>query len=42
MGDHATNIAETVHYVIDGRQIAESRPKGDTTTLATLKAAGDR
>jgi phosphate transport system protein len=42
MGDHATNIAETVHYVIDGRPIAESRPKGDTTTLATLKAASDR
>jgi len=42
MGDHATNIAETVHYVIDGRPIAESRPKGDTTTLAALKAAGDR
>jgi phosphate transport system protein len=42
MGDHATNIAETVHYVIDGRPIAETRPKGDTTTLATLKAAADR
>jgi phosphate transport system protein len=42
MGDHATNIAETVHYVIDGRPIAETRPKGDTTTLAALKAAGDR
>ncbi len=42
MGDHATNIAETVHYVIDGRPIAESRPKGDTTTLATLKSAADR
>ena len=42
MGDHATNIAETVHYVIDGRPIADQRPKGDTTTLATLKAAADR
>jgi phosphate transport system protein len=42
MGDHATNIAETVHYVIDGRPIADERPKGDTTTLATLKAAVDR
>ena len=42
MGDHATNIAETVHYVIDGRPIADPRPKGDTTTLATLKAAADR
>jgi phosphate transport system protein len=42
MGDHATNIAETVHYVIDGRPIVETRPKGDTTTLATLKAAAER
>ena len=36
MGDHATNIAETVHYMIEGRPIADQRPKGDTTTLATL------
>jgi len=42
MGDHATNIAETVHYVIDGRPITETRPKGDTTTLATQKAAAGR
>jgi phosphate transport system protein len=42
MGDHATNIAETVHYVIEGRPIADQRPKGDTTTLATLRTAGDR
>jgi phosphate transport system protein len=34
MGDHATNIAETVYYMIEGRPIAEQRPKGDTTTLA--------
>ena len=42
MGDHATNIAETVHYVIDGRPITETRPKGDTTTLATQIAAAGR
>jgi phosphate transport system protein len=42
MGDHATNIAETVHYVIEGRPITDQRPKGDTTTLATLRTAGDR
>ena len=36
MGDHATNIAETVHYMIEGRPITDQRPKGDTTTLATL------
>src|SRR5258708_34972157 len=41
MGDHATNIAETVHYVIEGRPIADQRPKGDTTTIAAL-VSGDR
>jgi phosphate transport system protein len=34
MGDHATNLAETVYYVIEGRPITEERPKGDTTRLA--------
>ncbi len=38
MGDHATNIAKSVHYIIEGRPIAESRPKGDTTTIAALRA----
>ena len=36
MGDHATNIAETVYYMIEGRPIADQRPKGDTTTIAAL------
>ena len=34
MGDHATNIAETVHYMVEGRPIADRRPKGDTTAFA--------
>jgi phosphate transport system protein len=34
MGDHATNIAETVHYMVEGRPIADPRPKGDTTAFA--------
>jgi phosphate transport system protein len=38
MGDHATNIAETVHYMIQGRPIADKRPKRDTTGFATMKA----
>jgi phosphate transport system protein len=42
MGDHATNIAETVHYVIEGRPMTDQRPKGDTTTIAALRTAGDR
>jgi phosphate transport system protein len=41
MGDHATNIAETVYYMIEGRPITDQRPKGDTTTLtADMPASG--
>jgi len=36
MGDHATNIAETVFYMIEGQPIADKRPKGDTTSLAAI------
>ncbi len=32
MGDHATNIAEAVHYIVCGTPIFEQRPKGDITT----------
>jgi phosphate transport system protein len=39
MGDHATNIAETVHYMIQGRPIADKRPKRDVTGFAG-KAGG--
>ena len=37
IGDHATNIAETVYYMIEGRSIPNQRPKGDTTTLIGLR-----
>ena len=40
MGDHATNIAETVHFIIEGHPIVDQRPKGDTTTIAALRTAG--
>ena len=39
MGDHATNIAETVHYMIEGRPITDQRPKGDTTAFASMPAS---
>jgi phosphate transport system protein len=38
MGDHATNIAETVHYMVDGRPIGDQRPKGDTTAFSKIVA----
>jgi phosphate transport system protein len=36
MGDHATNIAETVHYIVEGRQLQEERPKADVTSRKKL------
>jgi phosphate transport system protein len=38
MGDHATNIAETVYYMVEGHAMLDQRRKGDTTTFATLAA----
>ena len=38
MGDHATNIAETVHYMVEGRPIGDLRPKGDTTAFSKMAA----
>lgn len=35
IGDHATNIAETVFYMIEGQQILDKRPKGDMTGFAS-------
>jgi phosphate transport system protein len=36
MGDHATNIAETVHYMVEGHPLLAERPKGDTTSFAPI------
>ncbi len=30
IGDHATNIAETIHFSVQGTPIREARPKGDS------------
>ena len=35
IGDHATNIAEAVHYIISGRPLSSERPKGNNTSFAT-------
>jgi phosphate transport system protein len=37
MGDHATNIAETVYFMVEGRLITDQRPKGDITSFGAAQ-----
>ena len=37
IGDHATNIAEIVHYAVTGQPLTEARPKGDTSAYAVVR-----
>ncbi|MGE5539343.1 MAG: phosphate signaling complex protein PhoU [Gemmatimonas sp.] len=39
IGDHATNIAETVYFMVKGRPLKESRPKGDLSAFLTQPGA---
>jgi phosphate transport system protein len=39
IGDHATNIAETVHYLVIGEQLSDERPKSDTSSLTKMSAS---
>ncbi|OBQ67914.1 phosphate signaling complex protein PhoU [Mesorhizobium erdmanii] len=39
IGDHATNIAETIYYIVTGDQMPAERPKGDKTDKISLSAA---
>jgi len=41
IGDHATNIAETVHFLVTGERLNEMRPKGDTSSTEVPEAAED-
>jgi phosphate transport system protein len=36
MGDHATNIAETIYYMVEGRMLPDERPKSDTTASTSI------
>ena len=36
MGDHATNVAETIHFVEVGEPISTSRPKGDASSFEVV------
>jgi phosphate transport system protein len=37
IGDHSTNIAETIHYLVTGAYIEGGRPKGDTSSYAVVE-----
>ena len=37
IGDHATNIAEMVHYAATGEALVERRPKGDMSAYAVVR-----
>lgn len=36
IGDHATNIAETVHYVVTGEALTQDRPKQDESSVTAV------
>src|SRR3546814_12392216 len=36
IGDHATNIAETVYFLVHGKPLEGTRPKGDNSAFAVV------
>ena len=42
MGDHATNIAETIYYIVEGRALTDERPKGDITSTTNIPYRDER
>ena len=33
VGDHATNMAETINFLVYGKTVKENRPKGETDAI---------
>jgi phosphate transport system protein len=42
IGDHATNIAENIHYLVSGQPMREERPKKDTTSVTAFDSLNER
>ncbi|MEP9376578.1 phosphate signaling complex protein PhoU [Aquabacter sp. CN5-332] len=40
IGDHATNIAETVHYMVSGQVLSDERPKADISSETSVPFTG--
>ncbi|GAA6156409.1 phosphate signaling complex protein PhoU [Pyruvatibacter sp.] len=41
IGDHSTNIAETIQFLVTGEALGENRPKGDTTSVTNMEFPAD-
>jgi phosphate transport system protein len=39
IGDHTTNVAETLYFLVHGTPLAQVRPKGDRSSLAVVRSA---
>jgi phosphate transport system protein len=42
IGDHATNVAEIIHFLVRGEDITEARPKSDKTSFTVVNAPEDK
>jgi phosphate transport system protein len=42
IGDHATNIAENLYYLVNGSPLEQVRPKGDVSSLEIVNPGGTK
>lgn len=42
IGDHTTNIAETIHYLVTGKPVVAERPKSDESSFTTVPVSGQQ
>jgi phosphate transport system protein len=40
MGDHATNIAESVQFIVTGQKLSDPRPKSDESSVTVIRMRG--
>ncbi|MEZ5670637.1 MAG: phosphate signaling complex protein PhoU [Alphaproteobacteria bacterium] len=41
IGDHTTNIAETIHFMVTGSYVIDQRPKSDSANFAVIDSGRD-
>jgi phosphate transport system protein len=39
IGDHTTNVAETIYYLVTGQTLTGERPKNDRSTMVEVEPA---